>query len=108
MNMDFVSFACLVLVGFLWGATNPFLKRADGVKSGIIPVAVNQMGSILFYLSLSSSDLSLVGPLANGFSFLFTGVVGALYFKEPLSAKNVIGSIFVLTGLILCTLSKQQ
>ena len=29
MTLDVFSFLSLVLVGFLWGATNPFLKRAE-------------------------------------------------------------------------------
>jgi drug/metabolite transporter (DMT)-like permease len=91
----------LVTVAFLWGGTNPLIKRystgVDQIKghSGvhqwlleikflvtrwryIVSFLLNQSGSVLYVLTLQDTDLSLAVPLANGLSFVFTALVARL------------------------------
>ncbi|XP_051892651.1 transmembrane protein 234 isoform X2 [Pristis pectinata] len=93
--------SCLILVALLWGATNPFLKKGtegiEKVKSGnfvtqlfaemkflilnykyLIPFLLNQSGSLLYYFTLASTDLSLAVLLSNSLTFLFTLLTGKL------------------------------
>ncbi|KAF4521905.1 hypothetical protein B566_EDAN007460 [Ephemera danica] len=93
------SWIYLVLVGALWGSTNPFMKIGSiGIEKihannpflqsmqefkflftrieYMLPFIINQSGSVLYILSLQDSDLSLVVPVANSLTFLFTAIVG--------------------------------
>ena len=123
----------LVVVGALWGVTNPLLKKASGhanfdpsrysslllrLKANFIhlvsnwrsvgPFLLNQCGSLLFYLTLSSADLSLAVPIANSLAFCFTAVTG-WYIGESVeekSLKNKAGLVLMLFGITLCTVAK--
>ncbi|XP_075051313.1 transmembrane protein 234 isoform X2 [Mixophyes fleayi] len=91
----------LLLVSLLWGVTNPFLRRgAEGVESVreerkvrrllcearflisnyryIIPFLLNQSGSLVFYLTLASTELSLAVPICNSLALVFTMVSGRI------------------------------
>src|SRR4051812_21545185 len=86
----------LLMVGLIWGVTNVLMKRGSAgmsslpQKSSQIDSAVQEMvylltrplyvlsflanmsGSVLFYYTLSHSDVSLVGPIANALTFIVT------------------------------------
>lgn len=84
----------MVLMGALWGCTNPFIRRGSIetdqqkettnnslVKSSLlcfmnfkvrVPYALNQSGSIVFYVLLANSDLSLAVPICNAMALLFS------------------------------------
>ncbi|ELW48628.1 Transmembrane protein 234 [Tupaia chinensis] len=89
----------LVLVAALWGGTQPLLKRASAglrqvreqtwarqwlqeVKTLVlntqylVPFLLNQCGSLLFYLTLASTDLTLAVPICNSLAIVFTLIVG--------------------------------
>ncbi|XP_037737731.1 transmembrane protein 234 isoform X3 [Chelonia mydas] len=91
--------SALVLVAILWGGTNPFLKTGteglEKVKQRnrvlqllaemkflclnykyMVPFLFNQCGSIIYYLTLASTDLSLVVPLCNSLALIVTVVTG--------------------------------
>lgn len=71
-----------LIVGLIWGSTNVFMKmgaeRAEGgspvdyVLHVALPFVVNQLGSVLFYRLLSSTPLSLVVPITNSITQVFT------------------------------------
>ncbi|PIK55974.1 hypothetical protein BSL78_07122 [Apostichopus japonicus] len=90
-----------VLVALLWGVTNPLMKRGgqgiDKIQRSnfflqflaelkhlflnwqyLLPFILNQSGSVLFYVTLATSELSLVVPVTNSLTFLFTTVTGSL------------------------------
>ncbi|CAM4726181.1 unnamed protein product [Leuciscus chuanchicus] len=96
---------CLLLVAILWGGTNPFLKKGsegiEGVQRDnkllqflaeikflflnlkyLVPFLLNQSGSIVFYFTLASTDLSLAVPMVNSLTFLFTLLMGKLLGEE--------------------------
>jgi drug/metabolite transporter (DMT)-like permease len=96
MNLDFIW---LILVGAVWGITNPFMKKgSDGITEirddnkkffkqiiflftrwkYLLALGLNQMGSVLFYLSLSNTNLSIVVPITNSVTFIFTAIVSKL------------------------------
>ncbi|KAF5892724.1 antigen like protein, partial [Clarias magur] len=96
---------CLLLVSALWGATNPFLRKGtegiEQVKKGnkisqflaevkflflnvkyLVPFLLNQSGSLVFYLTLATTDLSLAVPTVNSLSLVFTMFTGRLLGEE--------------------------
>ncbi|XP_055906572.1 transmembrane protein 234 homolog [Eupeodes corollae] len=115
------SILSLVGVGFLWGATNPFIRigskgiqnintgsriqnfiqevRLIGSRLGYwIPFLLNQLGSVLYVYTLQSASISVAVPIANSLSFAFTAVVGYLL-GEKIPGKNVIiGTVLVTLG----------
>ena len=65
-----------MVVGAIWGITNPFIRKADVVLSVrfLLPFALNQCGSILYNIALAYLDISIVLPCANAFNVIFTAI----------------------------------
>nr|XP_008271992.2 transmembrane protein 234 isoform X2 [Oryctolagus cuniculus] len=95
----------LVLVAALWGGTQPLLKRASGGLRRVhertwarqllqemktlflnteylMPFLLNQCGSLLYYLTLASTDLTLAVPICNSLAIVFTMIVGKILGEE--------------------------
>ncbi|XP_018602447.1 transmembrane protein 234 [Scleropages formosus] len=124
-----VQVLCLVLVALLWGGSNPFLKRGtegiEGVRGGggaarqflaelrflflnvryLVPFLLNQSGSLIYYLTLASADLSLAVPLTNSLTFLFTLLGGALLGEDVGGKRAVAGTALTVLGVALCVVS---
>lgn len=128
-----MEIASLVLVGAFWGCTNPFLRKGsteiaardsnDDKESSLtrmqslikqlskfrhlavwFPYALNQVGSILFYLTLSQTDLSLAVPACNALSLVFSIVTSCLVIGEQVNkpVQTVLGAALVVAGVGLC------
>nr|CAD7200583.1 unnamed protein product [Timema douglasi] len=82
------SFIVLLLVGMLWGCTNPLIKKASaGIEkvnapNYLVPLVLNQAGSLLYFLALAKTDLSLSVPVANSLTFVFTALTGIAIGEE--------------------------
>ena len=112
--IDAATFLKCIAVSLVWGATNPFINAAakkakegsfvDKGKKIMVPYAVNQLGSILFYLLLSSNSL-LVGPIVNAMTQSFTFIFGYLFFGERYknNFRVVLGSACIFAGVGICT-----
>ncbi|XP_009578838.1 PREDICTED: transmembrane protein 234, partial [Fulmarus glacialis] len=113
--------AALVLVAVLWGSTGPFLRRgAAGLEEVrrqgrlqqllaeirflglnykyMVPFLLNQGGSVLFYLTLASADLSLAVPLCNSLALIVTLVTGRML-GEDIGGKRM---LLTVLGVTLC------
>uniref|UniRef100_A0A8B9S467 Transmembrane protein 234 n=1 Tax=Apteryx owenii TaxID=8824 RepID=A0A8B9S467_APTOW len=123
--------AALVLVAVLWGSTGPFLRTgAAGLEQVqgqgrlrqllaeirflglnykyVVPFLLNQCGSLLFYLTLASTDLSLAVPLCNSLALIATLVTGKILGEdtggkkiqatETAVQKRIVGSFAVWTS----------
>ena len=126
--------ASMVLVGALWGCTNPILRqgsveaekhrsaRSSSPKSFLqsslmaflnfrvwLPYLLNQSGSIVFYVLLANSDLSLAVPICNAlalvFSFVTSGLLGESIDKP---VRSFLGAALVLVGVTICVSSQGQ
>ncbi|RNA02988.1 transmembrane protein -like [Brachionus plicatilis] len=51
----------------------------------LVPFILNQIGSILFYIALASANLSLVVPITNSLTLLFTTIAGIALGEETLN-----------------------
>jgi hypothetical protein len=117
-----------MLVGLLWGATNPLIKRGsllvDSKKAGqqgvlgewrallttpsfLLPQLLNQVGSVLFAVSLGYSDISVAVPTANATSLAANAVADLLLGERFRTAYLLPGLLLVGSGIVLCTLSRQ-
>ncbi|XP_049734576.1 transmembrane protein 234 isoform X2 [Elephas maximus indicus] len=117
----------LVLVAALWGGTQPLLKRASAGLQQVhertwakqllqemktlflnteylMPFLLNQCGSLLYYLTLASTDLTLAVPICNSLAVVFTLVVGKVL-GEDIGGKPVAGMVLTVTGIALCITS---
>ncbi|XP_030838921.1 transmembrane protein 234 [Strongylocentrotus purpuratus] len=119
----------LVLVAILWGGTNPFLKREGaGIESVkqknavtqfffemkhlflnwkyLLAFLINQSGSVVYYLTLASADLSLVAPVTNSLTFIITTLTGKMLGERIGGTETYIGMGLVIAGVTLCLMDK--
>ena len=54
----------------------------------LIPVTLNQSGSLLYLLTLQNANLSSAVPIANSLSFLFSAISG-YYVGEKIPTKSI-------------------
>lgn len=127
MPTSVTDIAALVVVGALWGCTNPLLRQGSLAAAAggpdpttttfwthqlrklrncrvWMPYAVNQSGSLLFNLTLAQTELSLAVPVANALALVFS-VLTTIAIGEPLyqPVKTVIGAALVVGGVALCS-----
>uniref|UniRef100_A0A2K6RZ23 Transmembrane protein 234 n=1 Tax=Saimiri boliviensis boliviensis TaxID=39432 RepID=A0A2K6RZ23_SAIBB len=118
----------LVLVAALWGGTQPLLKRAScGLQrireptwarqllqemktlflntEYLMPFLLNQCGSLLYYLTLASTDLTLAVPICNSLAIIFTLIVGKALGEDIGGKRAVVGMVLTMTGISLCITS---
>ena len=68
-----------------------------------LPYLINQMGSLLYYKTLSSSNLTLSVPICNATAMVFSSITSALLgerVQQPYRAT--FGVILVLSGVAIC------
>ncbi|XP_068028718.1 transmembrane protein 234 [Anomalospiza imberbis] len=114
----------LALVAALWGGTGPFLRAAAAGTEELrgrgprrllaelrflslncrylVPFLLNQAGSLLFYLTLASTDLSLAVPLCNSLALIVTLVTGKILGEDIGGKRAVAGMLLTILGVSLC------
>lgn len=110
----------LLCVGMLWGCTNTYMKEVyknekeeKNIFLEIISLIknfkivslflLNQLGSLFYYFLLARSDISLVMPLANTFTFVFTYLTELYILKKKVTLKSVVGLLLVSAGPFICS-----
>lgn len=74
-----------------------------------LPYALNQSGSILFYVALSRSDLTLAVPICNALSLVFSVVTSfALGENVDKPGRAVLGAALVMIGVGICVNSRED
>jgi multidrug transporter EmrE-like cation transporter len=75
-----------------------------------LPYIINQSGSILFYITLSQTDLSLAVPVCNALALVFSIITSWFILNEPVDRPipTVIGAIFVMIGVAICVQVSQK
>ncbi|XP_076605597.1 transmembrane protein 234 [Chaetodon auriga] len=123
-----VELLSLLLVSVLWGCTNPLLKRGtEGIENVtrtsrvsqllaevkflflnlkyLVPFLLNQSGSLVYYYTLSTTELSLAVPVANSLTFICTLLTGKLLGEEFGGKQAVAGMFLTMAGITLCVIS---
>ncbi|CAH0547368.1 unnamed protein product [Brassicogethes aeneus] len=119
----------LIGVAALWGGTNPLIKRNSKeivqVKANnafmqfvlelkylftnvqyLVPMALNQLGSVLYFFTLQHVDLSLSVPVANSLTFVFTAIVGCFLGEKLPTRETCLGIFLILLGTAICYYDK--
>jgi drug/metabolite transporter (DMT)-like permease len=136
-GIKIVDVVSLVLVGACWGCTNPILrassatnptatttdaapdKNATFTQSVILslskfrrisvwlPYVVNQAGSLLYYFTLSQSDLSVAVPVCNALSLVFS-IITSYFMGERVDQplRTILGATLVMGGVAICLVSR--
>ena len=131
LSMDFLS---MMVVGALWGCTNPLLRKGSVeaakdtksdtkqdtsmlqkfVKSFLdvkvwLPYVLNQSGSLAFYFLLAKSDISTAVPICNAMALLFSFVTSSVL-GEPIPnlPKTALGASLILVGVTICVSSQEE
>ncbi|NXC43183.1 TM234 protein, partial [Penelope pileata] len=68
----------------------------------MVPFLLNQCGSLLFYLTLASTDLSLAVPLCNSLALIFTLLTGRILGEDIGGKRAVAGMLLTILGVALC------
>ncbi|XP_065081890.1 transmembrane protein 234 homolog [Ochlerotatus camptorhynchus] len=127
--VDSLSLLMIVVVALFWGATNPFIRRGslgyNNLKSPtkwrqiwlevkflisrwqyLLPLALNQFGSVVYVFALQRTELSLIVPMANSLTFVFTAITARLLGEQGTSSKTYTGMVLVIAGTVLCSIEK--
>ncbi|XP_039589501.1 transmembrane protein 234 [Passer montanus] len=75
---------------------------APALLQYLVPVLLNQAGSLLFYLTLASTDLSLAVPLCNSLALVVTLVTGKILGEDIGGKRAVAGMLLTMLGVSLC------
>jgi multidrug transporter EmrE-like cation transporter len=69
-----------------------------------LPYVVNQSGSMLFYITLSQTDLSLAVPACNALALVFSILTSWFLLKEQVERPIItaIGATLVMVGVAIC------
>ncbi len=117
----------LISVSVIWGVSNVYLKKGVGStnpeclenRSRILkpvlefwnllknwrfslPFAINQFGSVAFYVLLSQLPLTLVVPVVNSLTFLVTAVCGFAIGEPVYSLTLWFGAALIVLGIAIC------
>ncbi|NXC77526.1 TM234 protein, partial [Anhinga anhinga] len=68
----------------------------------MVPFLLNQGGSLLFYLTLASTDLSLAVPLCNSLALIVTVVTGRILGEDIGGKRAAAGMLLTVLGVTLC------
>jgi Putative transmembrane family 234 len=133
LTLDILSMA---VVGALWGCTNPFIRKGSmeasttssagsegGTNSSFLiaslksflnvkvwlPYALNQSGSLVFYVLLANSNLSMAVPVCNAMALVFSFGTSFLL-GEPIEKplQTALGASLVLAGVTICVASQEE
>lgn len=112
------------VVACLWGITNALLKEgASGVDKVqcegkikqilyeirylvlnwryTVPFLINQAGSLLYFWTLSTANLSVAVPLTNSLTLVIATLVGKVLGEKTGGPSLYIGIILILTGVTI-------
>ncbi|XP_008563560.1 PREDICTED: transmembrane protein 234-like [Galeopterus variegatus] len=70
-----------------------------------MPFLLNQCGSLLYYLTLASTDLTLAVPICNSLAIVFTLIVGKVLGEDIGGKRAVAGMVLTVAGITLCIAS---
>jgi hypothetical protein len=74
-----------------------------------LPYLINQLGSLLYYKTLASSNLTLSVPICNATAMVFSTITSAILgerMNQP--GRAALGVILVLSGVAVCMYSSEE
>ncbi|MCF8021045.1 MAG: EamA family transporter [Vallitaleaceae bacterium] len=106
-------FLPLILIITILGAfAGMFLKTASNSSHGLLILKKKSLyAGIILYLSAASVnvyllkyfDYSQVFP-STSMTYIWTLIISAVFLKEQITVRKVVGILFIITGVIVITL----
>uniref|UniRef100_A0A182YQ97 EamA domain-containing protein n=1 Tax=Anopheles stephensi TaxID=30069 RepID=A0A182YQ97_ANOST len=72
----------------------------------LLPLLINQLGSVVYVLTLQRTELSLTVPMANSLTFVFTAITARLLGERQSGWKIYCGMALVILGTVICGIDK--
>ena len=109
----------IILAAVFWGVTNPFLKQgAPGLSEEksiigkliklvtnwqfVVPFALNQFGSLLYYYSMGQYPISVAVTVVNALTLIVTTLTSYALGEACLARGELAGICLIVAGIILC------
>jgi len=74
-----------------------------------LPYLINQMGSLLYYKTLASSNLTLSVPICNATAMVFSSITSAILGERvDQPGRAILGVVLVLSGVAVCMYSSED
>lgn len=93
----------LVLAIGMEAAGTTCMKLSEGfsrVTPSVLVFVFYGISFALFIFALKRIDLGVAYAIWAGMGVLLIGVVGILYFKEPVSALKIVSTLLIIGGVI--------
>ena len=84
---------CLCSGQFIW-------KRFDGLIPLICGFALYGIGALVMLIAYNFGSLSVLQPI-NSISYVFSAVLGAVFFSEVITVVKAIGIAVIMAGIVL-------
>jgi multidrug transporter EmrE-like cation transporter len=80
------------------------LKRFVQDLNVLVPWMLNQLGSVGFFVLLSTEPVSIASPVVNSLTFLFTAITSYMVFNERVRHfwLLLLGTVLIVAGTALC------
>mmetsp|Transcript_29677 Transcript_29677/g.61943 ORF Transcript_29677/g.61943 Transcript_29677/m.61943 type:complete len:155 (+) Transcript_29677:60-524(+) len=94
------------------GVIKSFVRKKVALLANIkvwLPYLVNQLGSVLYYKTLASSNLTLSVPICNATAMVFSSITSAILgerVNQP--GRAALGVTLVLSGVAVCMYSSEE
>jgi drug/metabolite transporter (DMT)-like permease len=109
----YISLSVLGLIPFKLGANRGISLTATGGALGlriswisIIGLCCYILSFILYMVIISKANLSYIYPISVGLCYIFVLAASYLVLKEKASLWSIIGTGFILIGIIIINVSK--
>jgi bacterial/archaeal transporter family protein len=100
----FFPFAFLIALCFFWiidkkGRKFPKVKKVKNLLFMFLGNAVENLGNLFFYASLSLGLASLVSPISSSWAAMAV-IMALVFLKEKISRQQLLGIIIIVIGII--------
>lgn len=68
----------------------------------MVPFLLNQCGSVVFYTTLASTDLTIAVPITNSLTMIVTMLVGRILGEGNINTGAFLGMVLVISGVTIC------
>jgi hypothetical protein len=124
--MESGQIAMVIGVGIVWGVTNAFMEKgttstdAETTKTDpgllsktkniftnwrfLLPFLLNQSASLANNFVIGASDITVVIPVVNCVTFIFTFITQQIMDGESIfNWRFIMGCLMIMAGIYLCT-----
>ncbi len=100
--------ASAIIFGILFAALGGKVSSADLVQTKYTWLFLGLIGLCAFGIDFfyskaytAGGDISVIGPVVTSGIVIFSGILGAILFKEPLTLLRALGLFMMLVGIFL-------